>query len=371
MDIAEVPENTAGSDGCIPAKLPSGESEGIRDLRRLAGEGRLAIVAGAASPSSWTALCGAAFAIAWPVVFARLTRGIEIRRGHAACAASVFRMSEDCLDRFYEDVEAVLDDLLAHARMPIRDIEAWMAARLNASTVNGHRRRRGRIGALQRPRMPIWLSEALHHDPWLIELATQILLWVGVRATAGTELWPLDAWTVRRTVATGDCAGSTPATVAREIDAVLVAMRSRPMWYQDYVERPFGHKYPPVLGAQDQAESRPLLLTDRADADDADLMTRATAALQAIEARLSRGQDVTMAILEVIGTLFGVDARGHDIEHPPLISSDYGEHVSALLRDTTHVERMVNAVSRIVSGLATPAARSSLRRGFPVPRAES
>lgn len=318
-------------------------------LRTLAGQGRLADVAASAGPMLRTELSGAAFSVAWPIVFVRLTRGLELRRAHAACATSVFRMADECLDRFYDDVEAVVDDVLAHATTPIRNLEAWIATRLNAATVDGHRRRRGQRGALQRPRLPKWLSASLGEDPWLMELATQILLWVGVSATAGAEVWPLDGWAVRRATVTGDRVHSDPALVAREVGTVLTAMRTKPSWFADHVERPFGHKQAPVVSANSSIELPPLLLADRAALDDAHLADLASEALEAIQARLRRGQDVMTAVTEVIHVVFGVDVGGHDIDCPPLVAPDYEERVAAVLGDSTQVERVVAAVLRIVT----------------------
>lgn len=356
------------------------ESEQICELRELAVTGRLAAVATDAVGERRLALSGAAFAVCWPVVFSRLTRSLERRRGHVVCASSVFRMAETCLDRFYDDVEAVIDDLLAHAKEPVRNLEAWVAARLNASTVNGHRRRRGEIGALQRPRMPMWLAVALGHDPWLTELATRILVWVGVPATAGGSVWPVNAWSLRRAVVMGGAVtggaviggpGDAAAT-ARDIDAVIAAMRTRPAWYQSYVERPLGRKVTPVVGSRDFTDPPPLLLTDRADVDDDHLVGLAADALRAIEARLMRGQRAADAVIEVIEKVFSVDTGGEQIDCPPLSAPQYDEHVTAALRDPHHVRRIVDAVLSIVAQPAIaqpPVARPAVARPAVAPAA--
>src|SRR5205823_15053751 len=119
----------------------------------------------------------------------------------------VRRLADECLDRFEDDVEAVVYDVLTHADRPIRQLEAWVSSRLRAATVNHHRAVRGERGALQRPRLPRWLAAGLGHDRWLEELALQILTWVGVPTTAGRQVWPLDAWTQRRAEVTGDWTG--------------------------------------------------------------------------------------------------------------------------------------------------------------------
>jgi hypothetical protein len=84
--------------------------------------------------------------------------------GTRSAHRGVHRLADERLDRFHDDVEAVVDDLLTHARHPVFDLEGWVAGRLNAATVNGHRRLRGERGALQRPRLPGWLGAALGQD---------------------------------------------------------------------------------------------------------------------------------------------------------------------------------------------------------------
>lgn len=325
-----------------------GESDRVDVLRELARDGRLAEVAGTATPEWRTALSGAAFDVAWPIVFVRLTRSLERRRGHLSCGASVFRMTDECLDRFYDDVEAVIVDALAHATAPIRNLEAWIATRLTAATVDGHRRRRGQRGALQRPRVPKWLAVSLGHSPWLTELATQILLWVGISATAGAELWPLDGWALRRATVTGDRMGSDPTVVAHDVATVLAAMRTRPTWYVDHVERPFGRKQAPVAGSDGPVELPPLLLTDRSDLDEAFLADLATDALRAIQARLRRDQDATAVVTEVIRAVFGTDLGSQAIDYPPLTAPDYEERVATMLGDPQRVDHIVAAVLRIL-----------------------
>lgn len=324
------------------------EENQIAELREIAAAGILTAALERTLPAQRHALSGAAFAVAWPVVYQRLTRGVERRRGHGGCASSVFQMTQDCLDRFYDDVEAAVDDLLAHAHTPILSLEGWIASRLNASTVNAHRRRRGRVGALQRPRLPKWLIQALDHDPWLTELATQMLLWVGVSTTAGVGLWPLEAWALRRAATAGDRAGASSAAVARDVETVLAAMRTHREWHARYVERPLGHKQAPITSASAMADATPLLLRDRDDAEDAELTRRASVALRAIEARLVGREDPSVAIPEVIRTVFTGGAR--DLDWPPLTGPDYEHSVSAALRDPDQAGQVVATVLRILQG---------------------
>ena len=136
--------------------------------------------------------------IAAPLVFLRVTRPMERRRGHHRCAAGLGQLAHDCLDRFHDDVDAVLHDLFAHADLPIGNLEGWLTMRMPRATVDGYRRRRGERGAPQRPRVPVWLATELGDEAWLVELAKAILDWAGTDATAGGSLWPLTAWAERR-----------------------------------------------------------------------------------------------------------------------------------------------------------------------------
>jgi hypothetical protein len=328
---------------------PSLEAKRINNLRDLAAAGRLAEVAAGVNGRRRQELASAAFSIAWPVVFDRLTKGLERGRGHTLCASSVFRMAEDCRDRFYDDVEAVMDDVLTHAKTPIRNVEAWIAGRLNAACVDGHRRRRGHVGALQRPRLPLWLCQALDHDQWMMELAKQILVWVGVPATAGLQVWPADAWAARRATITDDYLHSDAPTVAREIETVLAVMRRRMLWYQTYVERPLGHKRPPVIGITDGVDLPALMLTNADDLDDARLGALAGEALRVIEARLSAGQNAHAVVIEVIDAVFGDGVGSEHIGCRPLDATDYGEHAAMALHDPSRVNRIVAAVLFIMA----------------------
>jgi hypothetical protein len=321
----------------------------VATLRALAAHGDLAVTVATASPVQRVALSGATFAIAWPVVFARLTSGLERNRGHLMCASSLFKMRDECLDRFYEDLEAVIDDVLAHATMPIRNLEAWIASRLTKATVDAHRRRRGEIGALQRPRLPKWLADRLSADPWLCDLAVQILVWVGIGVTAGTQLWPLEGWSARRAAITGDVPGSEPAVVGRDVETVLAAMRTKEKWFADHVEGPLGHKRAPVLSALTTVDLPPLVFTERADIDDTHLVVLASAVLRAIGSGLGAGLDVRAVVVEAIGAAFGVDTTGREMDCPPHAAvPDYEACVNAALGDPAQVDRIVAAALRIL-----------------------
>ncbi|MET8847395.1 hypothetical protein [Amycolatopsis sp. NPDC004625] len=274
----------------------------VAGVRRLARDGLLAGSAAAAAPGALARLRGGVYSVAWPLVFTRITRPLEHRRRHADCARGLAWLRPDCLDRFHDDVEAVVDHALRRATDPIENLEGWLATRLNPATVDAHRRRRGEIGALQRPRLPSWLGDALGGDPWLCDLAVQILIWVGVPATAGAELWPLDGWAARRTELTGEPVADRE-TLDGEVRRVLAAMRTREKWHAEHVERPLGHKQAPV--APMPAELPALELVGRDELADARLAELAEEALAAIEVRLNRGEPAATAVTTVLRLVFG------------------------------------------------------------------
>jgi hypothetical protein len=282
------------------------------------------------------------------VVFARLTRRLERNRGHLLCATRVDRLADECLDRFHDDVEAVIEDLLTHAKQPIEHLEAWITVRLTPATVDAHRRSRGRRGALQRPRLPGWLDEALAHDPWLTTLAVEILVWVGVTATAGTQTWPLEAWAQRRGQRTGDWTGSDPALVGGEVERVLAVMRTRPEWYESYVERPLGAKQAPVASAPAD-EIVPLVLAEPHAHLDAELLRLAAEAVHAIDHRVSRGEQAEAVVIEVIRTVFG-RPLAEGLSRAPHTAADPLGGVTGALADMATVHRITETVLAIIAG---------------------
>jgi hypothetical protein len=324
----------------------------IQRLRELAREGRLAAVVAAAEGSERRALTAAAYNVVWPIVFARITRRVEQRRGHWNCAAGVDHLAEECIDRFHDDVEAVVDDLLTHARQPVLNLEAWITGRLNAATVDGHRRRRGMRGALQRPRLPGWLAEDLGHNRWLMALATHILVWVGVSHTAGNEVWPLEAWAQERASFTGDWKDSDPSVVSLEVESVLAAMRRRPEWYESYVERPLGRKQAPVatLPVEDGAgpDAAPFGLGDPFASAETEMLRLAAAAVGAIDRRLGRGEETQAIVVEVIRAVFGGTFTG-TLDRAPHDVADPLGGVTGALADQTTVNRIVATVRDIIS----------------------
>jgi len=284
----------------------------IERVRVLAGVGLLSWVYAAATEEHKYSLRRATFEIAWPVVFQRLTRPLERQRGHLECATHVTHLAAECVDGFHDAVEAVVGYVLRRSTMPIRELEPWIASRTNAATVDQHRVDRGARGALQRPDPPRWLRRALGEQPWLVELARLVLVWVGIPVTAGIGIWPVDAWADRRAACTGDAAGSDPRAVRFEIERVLAAMRTRPDWYQKYVERPLGHKPAPVAPLPQTRDGRyfdppALSLVDPHEAGDVAMRELAAAALAELDRRLSRGEHRGPVVLDVLTTVFGAD----------------------------------------------------------------
>lgn len=308
----------------------------VAGVRRLARAGRLAGSASDAPPGDLARLRGAVYSVAWPLVFTRITKPLERQRHHPDCARGLESLRPDCLDRFHDDVEAVVEHALRRATTPIENFDGWLATRLNPATVDAHRRRRGEIGALQRPRLPAWLADTLGGDPWLGDLAVQVLVWAGVPATAGGELWPLAGWAERRAELTGEAADRD--TLDREVRQVLTAMRTRPKWYAEHVERPLGHKRAPVAPMPEDgpAELTPLQLVAPSQLDDDHLASLAEQALTAIEARLNRGHDPTPTIKAVIRCVFGTGVATCD------------DWLATALTDESRLDRIVAAVSAIL-----------------------
>jgi hypothetical protein len=348
QNIGSPPQGTEAQPGRFGEGRPAA-------LRELAGAGLIVRVA--ADPVGRAALAADLYALAWPIVFERLTRRIELSRGHPVCARSVRSLSAECLDRFQDDVAAVVDYVLRHAHAPIHNLEAWIATRLTAATVDGHRRERGRRGAAQRPRVPKWLATALGDDPWLTELALAVLDWVGVSVAAGSGLWPVDVWAQRRAAALGDWACGDPAAVERDIEKVLAAMRTRPDWHFKYVERPLGHKQAPVYAGpqppDDQADqSSALCFVTAPELDESRLDQLAALAVDELERRLAGGEDPRACVAEVVRRVFAEAGPAWGLDRPPHYGPGHEERVSALLADPAALDRIVAEVLDIVGVVA-------------------
>ncbi|GAB3430886.1 hypothetical protein GCM10027436_04410 [Actinophytocola sediminis] len=286
-----------------------------------------------------------AYELLHQLVFDQITRKVETRRGHLRCAVSVYLLADDCLDHFHDDMEAVLDDLFAHARTPIHNLEGWVRKRLLAATVNAYRRRRGERGAQQRPRLPGWLADRLGADTRLRELAVSMLEFVGVERAAGLEIWPIDAWAARRAADDSDYDTARRA-VLRDIATVLTAMRARPKWYADYVERPLGRKRIPLMPAP-RTESPPPIATE--ETEQTRLVELAALAIAAIEARLGRGEEPKVVLVEVLTTVFGADPVVAELDRPAGFSATADEVVGALLTDSSSIDRLVAEVLDILA----------------------
>ncbi|EWM12173.1 hypothetical protein [Kutzneria sp. 744] len=218
-----------------------GKAAGVREL---AVQGVLADHVRAVGDDERRRLRAEAYEIIHPIVFCQFTRKRELKRGHTWCATSLRRLEPRCLDRFHDDMDAVLDDIFRNAKVPIHNLEGWVSRRVPVATIEGYRRRRGQRGALQRPRVPGWLAAALGRDAWLLTLAVAVLDFVGNDIPAVPGTWPVDAWAQRRTAMLG---ADHHGDISHDIETVLAAMRTRPRWHESYVERPLAGKQPPVV----------------------------------------------------------------------------------------------------------------------------
>jgi hypothetical protein len=321
-------------------------------VRNLTADGRLVSYFREASDSERRRLRAGAAEIVGPLVFLRVTRPVERGRGHRRCASGVQRLAPECLDRFHDDTDAVLDYLFGHADVPIANLEGWLSVRLQKATVDAHRRRRGQRGAPQRPRVPAWLAGALGHDPWLVELAKAILDWVGVETTAGLSLWPVTAWTELRSAVTGDHIVGE-ATVAAEIEVVLTAMRRRPTWYEKTIERPLGRKQAPVWfpshGTAD-GYAEPLALVAPHERDEALLTELAALAIDVMARRIDDGEEPVQVVREVLGTVFGALPASHHLDRSPGDNPAGPELAAALISDPARLERIVATVVDLFRG---------------------
>ncbi|MGX7826053.1 hypothetical protein ACTG9Q_13260 [Actinokineospora sp. 24-640] len=318
------------------------------DVRALAGRGVLAEVAGAAEGEELKRLRAAVYGIAYPVVFKLLTRRLEFKRGHAACASSIQRMEADCLDRFHDDTEAVVEEVLRNAKVPIRNMEAWIGTRLTAATVNGYRRRRGERGALQRPRVSKWLGRELQEDPVLLDLAVEVLDFVGGDVTVGPEGWPVDRWVARRMAADGGDPDAVLRAVRVNLARVLAAMRTKPAWYESYVERPMGFKrltaIPLPRLSVESSEDTLAVGTGQWDDPNAWMLERASIAVDRIEAGIAAGGDPGAVVVEVVRALFA-EGTGSEHLHETPHHPDAADRAAHALADAEVVRAVLAAIT--------------------------
>jgi hypothetical protein len=188
--------------------------------------------------------------------------------------------------------------------------------------------------------VPAWLARELGGDPWLIDLAMQMLVWVGTTASAGYDLWPTQSWVVRRCERLGGWTVYGEAGVRTDIDTVLRAMRRRPGWYERYVEAPLGRKQAPVVSIEDD-----ILMTVPAGHESA-LTGLAEAAVRIIEARLARREPARAVVADVLTTVFGADPGTSE----DFAGRAYDDRLARLLTDGPEMDRLVAAVLEIVGG---------------------
>ena len=275
------------------------------------------------------------------LVYERVTRPIERRRGHWSCLASVYHLEPECHDRHQDDVLAVRAFAVRHSDRPIANLPGWLASRLKPICVDAHRARRGDRGALQRPRLPRWLIEELGSDEWLCWLAMGVLTWVGVLAAVPGGLWPLEAWAQYRTQTTGfPC---SEWAVARDVERVCAAIRARPDYYERYVELPLGRKSAPVVtprcaerGAE--LELRPLALA--ASGQSAEVWLHEAA----VRVRVAADEELRSACISVLSEVFESGTGGEEMDCVPGAAPDVTAALELRLAGPATVDRIVDAL---------------------------
>jgi hypothetical protein len=265
-------------------------------------------------------------------------------------------MEPECRDRHQDDVDALRADLLKHADQYFAKLDAWLASRAKHAAIDAYRKRRAERGALQRPRMPVWLAQALGDDCWLRQLALNILEWVGVEATAGYDVWPLRAWVQQRANMVPG-AVYTEAEMGAEVQHVLYTMRTRkPKWYAAHVERPLGYKQAPLAPAQltdPEGFHEPAYVryTGPDEQADALLTELARVALDRVGARYAAGTPLREAVAEAIGIVFGAGTGADGMDQAPGGGKDVSpmDLAAQLVLDPRVLDRVVIAVLEILT----------------------
>jgi hypothetical protein len=286
------------------------------------------------------------------LVFEYVTRPVERGRDHSRCAASADKLLPECHDAYQDDVEAVYEYVLRNSARSFENLAGWINTRLKHVTIDAYRKRRGECGALQKPRLTAWLRAELGDDPWLRRLALNILEWVGVTATVPGGMWPTGAWAQQRALVTGE-PSCTESQIAADIELVLRAMRTRPSWFEKYVERPMGRKQAPllqmrrdVLGRPDDVEYLTWVAVD--ETAEALLTQLAWAAVEVIERRLGRGDDMRETVVEVIGEVFGATTGVEEMDRSPGAGNDAQERIASLILEPDVLDRVIAAVREII-----------------------
>ncbi|HEU5026964.1 MAG TPA: hypothetical protein VFV01_18750 [Spirillospora sp.] len=316
----------------------------------LAATGRLAAAVRELSGEEARSLWRAAYELAVPLVWARHTRPLELRRRHWSCARDVAALRPDCADGFGRDLDAVVAALLSY-RQPIGNVGGWLVRRMDNAIKDGHRRRRGELGAQQRVRVPAWLTTRLGGDPWLVELARLVLEWVGVPGPAGPFPWPLDAWANERARRTGDWRAACGLEVIdRDLRTVLDEMRAgRPHWYTKFVLEPLAHKTAAAVPLPEgDGADRPV--PDGPERYEAGLRELAGVALTAIGAGLTAGDEPARLVATVVRSVFlGAPAAGLELDRDPAHGDDgLAGAIERLLGDPAHRDRFVRDVLDLV-----------------------
>ena len=326
-------------------------------LRDLAAAGELRAAAGSGEARR---LRSEAFGVVLPLVWERHTRPLELRKGHRRCTAGIYCLEPECADGFTDDVESVVTALLAYRR-PIANLEGWITARMANAIKDGYRMRRSRdMGAQQRVRVPMRLAARLGNDPWMVALADRVLQWVGVRRTAGAQLWPLGAWAEDRAALVGPAADEHPTgeAVVADLAVVLRTMREwDAAWYAGYVERPLGRKWAPVAAEASQDPNRAasseavhLELVPRYERDDTRLAEAAAACLTAIRAGIAAGDEPHQVVVEALTASFlSVSSLCAECDRAPLADGDPGAVVATVLADADALDRVVETALGIVA----------------------
>jgi hypothetical protein len=258
-------------------------------------------------------------------------------------------MTSECLDRFQDDVAAVVDYVLRFADTPIIDLEGWIASRAQAACVDGHRRRRGARGALQRPRLPEFVAAGLGGDQWLCFLALAVLTWAGLPTTAGLGLWPVDEWGRARQAQVPGADPHDVVAVDRDIETVLTVMRARPVWYERYVEGPLGRKQAPVHTCAAEEAPPALQIVETHEFDDAMLLRLARLALTQSRHRMAAGQNAHHAVAAAIRTAFGEACASWGADRAPHQDPLPADRIAMLLRNPAEVDRLTAVVLEIMA----------------------